>query len=135
MISFKNITPHCVVTFEDSPDCFNADEKYKVESTRFSSYGNKEFQIELFTGPDDYGESDGYLEHVGEQEFTSCGGKVVRVPTDSQKGLISELDSLIASIGKQANEIEKKAREAGLDYEVVVISDVGSLAEWHSSKC
>lgn len=133
-MKFEDITPQCVVKFENEPEGFNADQEYTVESISTNSNGKLNY-ITMFTGPDDYGESDGYLEGIDEEYYTSCGGSVVKEVTDKQKLDIIELDNLIASIGSMASLIKKKAKKSGLSYDVVVLSDTDDLANWYSSRC
>ncbi len=129
--TFKDLIKHSVISIPEEAGVFSSGE-YTIYGV--GTHYNNEPYIELLY-EDPYGERDSYLEILSETEFYEGDCIIVSIPDEETQRVITELDNLIISLNSQAKEIVSKSKEAGLDYDVVVLSDVGDLVEWHSSRC
>ena len=131
--TFKDLTKYSVIRVPEGEEVGEFSEgEYTVYGTSVCKhYGS----CVALLKEDDWGEYDPYLENLSEDEFLEANCEIVSIPDDKTQQTIKDLDELIVSLENQATEIKNKSKEAGLEYDVVVLSDVGDLATWHSSRC
>lgn len=132
--TFKDLTKHSVISIPEEAGEFSSGE-YKVYGVGKGTYNNPEELTIALLYEDEYGDCIPYLEILTESEFLEGECTIVSIPDEKTQETIKSLDSLITSIEKQAEEIKSKAKESGLDYDVVVLSSPDDLGVWYSSRC
>lgn len=132
--TFKDLTKHSVIYIPEEAGEFSSGE-YKVYGVGKGTYRDPEELIIDLLYEDTYGECTPYLEILTESEFLEGECTIISIPDEKTQETIESLDSLITSIEKQAEEIKSKAKESGLDYDVVVLSSPDDLGVWYSSSC
>lgn len=132
---FKDLTKFSVIEIPEGEEIESFYEgQHTVYGVGKGTWNNdEELYIELLYEDEEY--QRGWMEKVAQSHFEEAGCTIVSVPDESTQDTINTLDSLIESMNKQAEEIESKAKQAGLEYDVVVLSSPDDLIDWKSSRC
>ena len=123
---FEDVKPYWIIKFEDGFESLSSGEEYSVDSVS-GSY------ITVVVEDEEYGGSEEI--NISKNEWVEEKGEVVSVPSESQIKSIKELDSLVESMESMSKKANKIAKDAGLGFESVVLTEKQDLIEWHTSRC